>query len=522
MYTFKNITPTNGFDSENLQNGRQNNYAWSVAELGDYIYYGTGRNIAFNAIKILDPSIVVPDILKPSKFDPTAEIWRHRRDEAGVWERVFKSPLNPVSIGFRYMINFRPNGGSPCLMAAGYGREINMYKSTNGVDWFLIDNGVDLPGTSSRAMVVIKDVLYVSAIDELVSDGAAYLYRSRDPEFFPWENVLDKSNPDYDPEKNPTGSISNMAVFNNRLYLGVSSSEGCQVWRSNGPEPQLNEWTLIVDKGFGDAANDNVLSMGVFKDGLYVSGTKKLPLAWALPMGFDLIRIDEEDNWELIVGGIPFDPAKPSKGKRGRSASGYWSGFTNPFNVYAWQIQEFNDRLLIATFDDSSNMEVILDGLLANREALNNLIGEEVTSIIIFIYQAIIRILNFIRYPYGFDFYESKDGIHFRPVFKNGICNPGNYGGRTLFVDSCNHLYLGTANPFQGCEVYMVKESYLAGMKDEIPYLCEELTKEEREAHYKDIFEEIHDEINDHYNMLYEKLPLVLKFLSDHGYHISI
>ena len=38
MSIFKNLTPTNGFDYNNLNNARQNNYAWSMSELGDYIY----------------------------------------------------------------------------------------------------------------------------------------------------------------------------------------------------------------------------------------------------------------------------------------------------------------------------------------------------------------------------------------------------------------------------------------------------------------------------------------------------
>ncbi|MEG2017296.1 MAG: hypothetical protein RR128_02410 [Clostridium sp.] len=523
MYTFKKITATNGFDTSNLNNARQNNYAWAVAELGNYIYYGTGRNILYNVVKSLNPLIQAPDLIKPMVVDNAAEIWRHKKnDEVGGWERVFKSPLNPISIGFRAMINFSPNGGSPCLIAAGYGGKINMYKSTNGVDWFLINNGVNLQGTSSRAMVVINDVLYVATLNELVTSGGAYLYSSKDPEFYPWENIIDTSNPRYDVAKNPTGQISNMVVFNKRLYLGISTKDGCQVWRSNGEVPKINEWTLIVDKGFGDGLNENILSMGVFCDGLYVSATKPLPLAWALPMGFDLIRIDKRDNWRLIVGGIPFEPVQPTKGKRGRSASGYWSGFSNPFNVYAWQIQEYNGKLLISTFDDSSNMEVILTTLLANREALNKLIGEKETTIIIEVYKGIIRLLNLIKYPYGFDFYESRDGIHFRPIFKNGICNRANYGGRTLFVDSCDRLYLGTANPFQGCEVYSVKENLDSCRKGEVPYYSQEFINEESEDSYKWIFKEIQEEINKHYNVLDEKLPLVMKYLSDHGYHISL
>jgi len=39
MYSFKNTTPTNGFDSNDLNNARQNNYAWSICQLDQYIYW---------------------------------------------------------------------------------------------------------------------------------------------------------------------------------------------------------------------------------------------------------------------------------------------------------------------------------------------------------------------------------------------------------------------------------------------------------------------------------------------------
>lgn len=64
-----------------------------------------------------------------------------------------------------------------------------------------------------------------------------------------------------------------------------------------------------------------------------------------MPLGFDLIRIDENDNWDLVVGGKPIVPSSPSTGKRCvQSLSGYASGFDNLFNVYGWQIQASHIR----------------------------------------------------------------------------------------------------------------------------------------------------------------------------------
>lgn len=44
----------------------------------------------------------------------------------------------------------------------------------------------------------------------------------------------------------------------------------------------------------------------------------------------------------------------------------------------------------------------------------------------------------------------------FKPVILDGLYNPNNYGGRTLYKTCDNKLYLGTANPFDGLEVWEV------------------------------------------------------------------
>lgn len=495
MSGFCNLTPVNGFDFSNLNNARQNNYAWSMSELGDYIYVGTGRNILVNIISALTPQAQLPALIKPDPIVNRAEIWRYKKDRSLPWEKVHTA--DPGTIGFRYMIQHKPFGGSPALYAATVGQNVQILKSTNGVNWFTLNDTV-LQGTSSRAMVEHKGKLYVSTVEEGNPTAPPMLYSSVDPEFYPWENLIDINAPGFDPAKNPAGPIWNIAVFNNRIYVGVSNPDGVQVWRTNGPEPQLNDWTMIVDNGFGDPANVYVLAMGVFKEHVYVSGTKDLPLSWAIPRGCDLIRIDKNDKWKLIVGGNPFLP-----GQKGTSILG--SGFNNPFNVYAWQIQEYKGKLLVSTFDDSSNMEVILTTLLANRTALDQLIGAKVTNVLIEIYKGIVEILGAIRYPFGFDLYESKDGIHFSSVFLNGLGNRNNYGGRILYVDKCKELYIGTANPFNGCEVWRARSD-------------DWHTKPCDDSHYKSLWE-IGKTISEKFDIISENMPAVLNFIPKEHHH---
>lgn len=506
MLGFKELTDVNGFDLQNLNNARQNNYAWSMSELGEYIYVGTGRNILLTIIKSIEPNIQIPISIKADPIDNLAEIWRYKKDGTLPWERVYKAPVGSGIMGFRFMIQDRPFNGNPCIYAATFGVKAQILKTTNGVNWFILNDTV-LQGTSSRAMVIKDNKVYLATINEVNPSATPLLYSSKDPEFYPWKLVIDSSKQDFDIENNPKGAISNMEVFNNKIYVATSNADGVQVWRTNGSEPEMNQWTLIVDKGFGDSANKYSLSIGVFKNHLYVSGTKQLPLAWAIPMGCDIIRIDKKDNWELVVGGRQLQPSTPSKGARGKNLSGLGSGFNNPFNVYAWQIQEYKGKLLISTFDDSTNMELILEILLANRVDIEETIGDEITEILIRIYKDIVRILNKIKYPFGFDLYVSEDGVHFNPVFLNGLGNRYNYGGRILFVDKYNELYIGTANPYEGCEVWRTRH---------IDYCDFDLSNRENYG----MLYEVREEMNNNYKALYENVRELVNLMENNNYHI--
>jgi len=80
MSSFKKLTPTNGFDNNNLNNARQNNYAWSMSELGDYIYVGTSRNMLINIISAISPNVRIPSLLMANPVENQGEIWRYRKD----------------------------------------------------------------------------------------------------------------------------------------------------------------------------------------------------------------------------------------------------------------------------------------------------------------------------------------------------------------------------------------------------------------------------------------------------------
>ena len=83
----------------------------------------------------------------------------------------------------------------------------------------------------------------------------------------------------------------------------------------------------------------------------------------------------------------------------------------------------------------------------------------------------------------------------------NGFANKYNYGGRTLFVDSSNTLYIGTANPFQGCEVWKVKSK----SKDIHCY--------SKAQNYRCLLT-IKKEINDNLELLDNYMPILLNAIT--------
>lgn len=331
MFTFKELTQTNGFDSKDLSNAIQNSYAWSMTELGEYIYVGTSRNL-ISSISSSEGSAapVPPEFITGN--DNNAEIWRYKKDGTCPWQKVFKADPRDKVMGFRAMITHKTYN-SCSIYAASMGEKVKLFKSDDGCHWIKIDTSC-ISGTSSRALASFNGRLYMATLESGIGGTTPLLYSSPDPEIEPFKLVINPQSKNFISSLNPMGGIDALNVFNNKLYVGISTPEGAEVWRSKNLNPGTNKWVKVADKGFGDSMNSNIMSTGRFKDHLYVAVTKQFPLALFVPFGFDLIRIDKNDNWQLVVGGKPLSPSVPSKGKRNKSLSGFNSGFNNMFNVY--------------------------------------------------------------------------------------------------------------------------------------------------------------------------------------------
>ena len=239
-------------------------------------------------------------------------------------------------IGFRSFVVFDSFNIKPAIYAAAYSTTgVKVLKSTNGSDWFDIKSNIT-GGTSSRSIIQYNNKLYMAVMNDGPQEGVpSIVYSSQDPELEGWTLVTPTGGQE---GKNPIGVVWSMAEFNNRLYLGTASKEGFMVWRTNGREPKLDDWTLVIDKGGGDAANGIAMSLKGFKDYLYVGTAYDVSdyKIYITPKGADIFRVDKEDKWELIVGGKATIPTESTTGTRGQALSGYKSGFNNPYNIYMW------------------------------------------------------------------------------------------------------------------------------------------------------------------------------------------
>lgn len=464
---FRKITPVNGFDAIDPDNAMQNNYAWSMTELNGYIYVGTARNIPYSIFaNEVFGSIPIPEELTPKNPVMAGEIWRHPIKGCGNWERVYRTPEPLVNLGFRFMITYTTPRGETAIYAGALTLTPNLFmlKSTDGINWRLLAN--DIQGFSTRYMAEHRGKLYMGALP-LMGQAGIQLYSSYDPERAGWE-VVDVYGT---PGKNPRGNVDLLLSYNNHLYVGTGLSTGFEIWRTIGAEPVRDQWKLVVDQGAGDARNEHPWAWAVFKDHIYI-GTAIEAAVLSLnpeqrivpPKGFDVIRVDKYDNWELIVGSDPVVPTQPLTGTRGQPLSGYSSGFGNISNAYCWQILAQGDELYLGTFSWSvlipPFIPLLPDIIAALQSAQQSGISQILSQLPITfpgnVLQIVSWILQILGWPVlGFDLWKSRDGIHWAPVSLNGLGNPHNYGVRMLYLANNGSLYLGTANPFDGLEVWV-------------------------------------------------------------------
>jgi hypothetical protein len=214
--------------------------------------------------------------------------------------------------------------------------------------------------------------------------------------------------------------IFTIYTYRNAVYATVGENwypNGYAVFKTDGktPDPQDPTRFLFTPVVEGDGVQPlrarGAVSMQEFKGSLYV-GTDRPT---------ELIRINADDTWDLIVG----PPRQTSTGFK-RPLSGIAAhGFYNGFNGHFHSMTVHDDALYLGTWDWSQ----LLQG---------SLFGSAFTS------------------SYGFDLFKSSDGIHWTAVDRNGLGDPLNSSVRNL-VSTPMGLFLGAINHHTGLQIFRSK-----------------------------------------------------------------
>ena len=493
-----------------------NSYTWGLTGFNGDVYASTVRHHLWSVMQGIEG--LMPNIPIESNIEgPSDTVWGSRgyanemkgqiwRLKDGEWKKVYQSEIMslpveiyvpeyditipegyyPKAYGYRTLGTF--NGH---IYALGVGTWMpplpfsSIVRSESGDenDWVDV-TGALVNTTNVRGFVEWREKVYVSASipgTDLGVTGGSVVFSSTDGEN--WYNVTDIG------FGNPNNvEIYYLSVFKDHLYAStVNYVTGFEVWKTDG-EMRENKlvWTRVIKDGFGDTWNQYGMTMQPFGDYLYIGSAVGIGMVLkdGQPAGtraIDIIRVDEDDRAELVVGAyFPVDP--PAGWPTFRVPLSFIpAGFGNPFNVYTWHMTVYKDWLVLGTLDLSGTLLRSLKNLLladpaaamqllqsinANSSSftplqpgiLNNFNLENSEQAV-----AASQLIDYIINKYGgADLWKTKDGINWEAVTLSGFKNPLNYGiRRTVSIpdkDGKDHLYIGTANPFTGmpnggCEV---------------------------------------------------------------------
>jgi hypothetical protein len=454
----------------------------------DYLYAPAvtiGEKFGFSEEEVLAffGGDLVPPFYVGDYPDSRGRIFRCNVDDADSWETAYISPVEfpegegdpvPRYRGFRAMRTFTDSGDETALYVATHGSQkfpsqILKFgqEYERGMDPEVC---ADFPGAISvRNLVVHGGALYAASF----GNGGCMLWASDDPAIGNWTLVADAS--DFPlggevPEEYPR-DIPSIVSFAGSLYVFIAVANmppgfypefplgvqgGFWVYRSD--DPAVGNWEETMRYGAGNHWNEVVSNAAVFDDHVYVGTALSLvqhltrmhkmddfgkellywlylTLNWK---GTDVLRFDADDNWELVIG-------NPEENSLFDDRIGdYGEGFDNSSNTYSWWMDVFDEKLLVGTYD-SSLLQQLMNFFGARletdmgaenpraRAGEGRGIGQE--------------------NPQGGDLWATVNGAHWFALTLNGFDDEHNYGFRSL-ISTDTDLFVGTANPFYGTEIW--------------------------------------------------------------------
>jgi hypothetical protein len=312
--------------------GNHNNrYAWGMKTFDDHLYVGTLNTTiglpfehwpfdlppecwlsslaaaeGFPDIPGIPDIPEIPDFTR--FFSEGAELWRYN---GSTWEQVADRGFGDVgNAGIRTMETYHGR-----LYAGTFNTDTGceIWRSRDGVNWkqFGSDGLLNPLNISVRGMAVWGDRLYIGISSpvggQVYSTGGRVWLPHALPGFGDFKNF----------------SVSELVGHKNRLFAGTWNPTGCQIYRYDGLL-----WKQVVGPeaatpaGFGDRYNVGVMSMIEFQGSLYAGTSNFLT-------GFTIWRSDDVGaSWEKV----------------GRS------GFGDFRAKYAWDMEIHDDQLFVGTF----------------------------------------------------------------------------------------------------------------------------------------------------------------------------
>ncbi len=451
---FRMICP-NGFGDGH------NSFPHSVAWFRNKLYVGTTRS-NFQMIKIQTTFQNMPVNLWPVEgpddaeglyrdLDRRAQIWAYDFD-TNEWEQVFIAPeVNAVDgkslvareTGYRSMVVFQGESDpEPALYVATWAVSRSpgalLLRSTDGVEFlpvspFGIIDG--LPITATRVLVPFKGRLFTSPTGTRGFDvnfvinvsGNPVIYESADPANGNW---VATNEPGFGDEANQ--GIFMICPYGDHMYAGTFNNNGFEIWRSECEGEAPYPWEKVVDGGAGRGPENQIAATMIeFKGSLYVAsaiqnGGNDLNNKIG-PAGSEVIRINEDGSWDLIIGN-----ARETPDGHKMPISGLAPGFGNVFNGYFWSMQEHDGWLYLGTMNSTIWVNFL------NPDAYSDGVRDIVAKV---------GAGNIVDNEAGCALWRTADGENWLPVTKVGFDNRYNLGIRNL-VSTPGGLFAAVANPF--------------------------------------------------------------------------
>ncbi len=243
---------------------------------------------------------------------------------------------------------------------------------------------------SFRSLVVFNDHLFAAhtgsisgeVMDRNFSDTTS-IYVSDDPGGGDWHLAMPLNFGDANNK-----AIFGLTVFGEHLYAGTGNpEEGFQVWRTAAQGKPPFKWECVMNRGaYRHTLNEVAIAMAAFKGALYI-GTGIPGLGYDKtydvgPAAAELIRLNADGSWDLIVGTPRFTPdglkvplSAMGPGFDDTQNTVFWSMgvhdgslYVGTNNVRPWKIAMRGDREMVGgaqlwASDDGENWQAVtLDG----------------------------------------------------------------------------------------------------------------------------------------------------------------